>query len=216
MADPITFTVMLGVAVTLLVVDECYRAYKKRKIRKEVERQLGITPEDRREIRRLRRERERERRVQERERRRRLRQRQRAMADGTWVGDENGGQPDEFSEAAGSGLPEYSLRPRDGVDRAVTDQSQEGLTMNGQKRRGIRSIFKRRQSEPELIVEGELQRAQKKKKGWFRKKSRRVDEQPRASLVEGSPPPYEVIAGELEEEPAEATSDTPRRINPTC
>jgi len=202
MADPITFTIMLGVAVTVFVVDECYKAYKRRKTRKEVERQLGITPEDRREIRRLWREIERETRASERERKRRLRQRQCDMTDGTWVSDEEREPPDEFSEAAGRGLPEYSLRPRDGVDRAVTIQD---LVMNGQKRKGLRDLFKKKQRETDLMVEGEILRLQKK--SWFRKKKgRRVDEQLCASLVEGAPPSYESIASELEDEPAARTS----------
>lgn len=189
--------------------------YKKRKVRKEVERQLGITPEDRREIRRLRRQRDREMREREREWRRRMRREGRSMngASFSWDGLDVGGRPDEFSEAAGLGLPEYSLRPRDGVDRAVTVQGDEGLSVNGHKKKGIRNMFKRRRSEPEPVLDGEVQSLQKKK-GWFRKKKgRRTEEQARALLVEGSPPPYEDIAGELEEEPLPGTDATPTRGN---
>lgn len=182
----------------VIVVDECYKVYKRRKVRKDVERQLGITPEDRRQIRRVTRERERERREREREWRR-MRRQGHTMTE-TWDGFGVRGQPDEFSEAAGLGLPEYSVRPRDGVDRAVTVQGDEGLTMNGQKKKGIRNLFKRRPSDPEPLVEGEVQRLQKKKKGWFRKKGGRADEQTRALLVEGLPPPYEDIAGEVGDE----------------
>jgi hypothetical protein len=211
-ADPITFTVMIGVAVTVIVVDECYRAYKKRKVRKNMEREMGITPENRREFRRLRREREREMRRREREYRQLVRAQQRARADGTW-NDLGLAEPDEFNEVAGMGLPEYSLRPRDGVDRAVTAQVAEELTTNGQRKKGLRKLFKRRQSEPEPIIEGEVQRLQKRKKGWFRKKGRRAEEQGRALMMEGPPPPYDVIAGDIEGESVPGTSEATTRSN---
>lgn len=174
--------IMMGVAVTVIVADECYKAYKRRKRRKAAERDLGLTPMDRREIRRRRREREREQRELEREWARRVRERRRRRAN-EWDRGEDG-MWDEVSE--GIGLPEYSVRPRDGVDRAVTVQCVEGST----KKKGFKSLFKRRQSEPELVVEGERQR-----RGWFRRKmGRRTEESSRAVVVEaveGPPPPYE-------------------------
>jgi len=224
MADPITLTVMLGVAVTVFVVDECYKAYQRRKTRKEVERQLGITPEDRREIRRLWREIERERRAREKERRKRLRQRQRDIDNGIWFSEEQEEEdrepllPDEFNEAAGRGLPEYSLRPRDGVDRALIE---DVITnMSEQKKKGLRDLFfkvkKRQNDESELVAVdgGEVARSQQKKR-WFKKKNkaRRVDEQScSASLAEpelaggGAPPSYESIASEIEDELLARTS----------
>jgi len=222
MADPITLTVMLGVAVTVFVVDECYKAYQRRKTRKEVERQLGITPADRREIRRLWREIERERRAREKERRKRLRQRQRDIDNGIWFDEEEEGEPllpDEFSEAAGSGLPEYSLRPREGVDRALIEDVITG--MSAQKKKGLRDLFfkikKRQNDESELVVVdgGEGGARSQQKKRWFRKKNkaRRVDEQScSSSLAEselaegGSPPSYESIASEIEDEVMARTS----------
>lgn len=217
MADPITLTVVLGVAVTVFVVDECYKAYQRRKIRKEVERQLGITPADRREIRRLWREIERERRASEKERRKRLRQRQRDIDNGIWFGEEEDGEPllpDEFSEAAGRGLPEYSLRPREGVDRALIEDVI--TTMSGQKKKGLRDLFlkikKRQNDEAELVAVDGGERSQQKKR-WFKKKNkaRRVDEQS-SSLADpepgegGAPPSYESIASEIEDELITQTS----------
>jgi len=224
MADPITLTVMLGVAVTVFVVDECYKAYQRRKTRKEVERQLGITPADRREIRRLWREIEIERRAREKERRKRLRQRQRDIDNGIWFGEEEGeGEPlipmDEFSEAAGSGLPEYSLRPREGVDRALIEDVITG--MSAQKKKGLRDLFfrikKRQNDESELVAfdGGEGGARLQHKKRWFKRKNkaRRVDEQScSSSLAEselaegGSPPSYESIASDIEDEVMARTS----------
>lgn len=204
MADPISILVMMGVAVSVIVADECYKAYKKRKARKAVEREFGLGPAEREEVRRIRRERERERREREREIRRcqgvvrereRERERQRRRGD-VWDGfvleGGEGGVWDEISE--GGGLPEYSVRPRDGVVRAVSVQGLEGVMVNGQRRKGLKGLFKRRQSEPGPVVEGGVQRMQRRRKGWFkRKKGQRGEEQSRAMEVSGPPPPYEEI-----------------------
>jgi hypothetical protein len=166
LADPITALVLLGVAVTVIVVDECYKAYQRHRLRKAADRELGITPTDRRQMRRMERERRREEREVAREWQRRMRERQRLverLRRHGWEGievDEDDHAWDEIRE--GLGLPEYSAEPKDG-DRSVP----EGSTA---KKRGLRDLFKKRKDGAEAG----------RKRRWFRRRGGRAE----------SPPPY--------------------------
>lgn len=164
MADPITAIVLVGVAVTVIVVDGCVKAYRRHKIRKASDRELGITPADRREMRRLERERQREEREAAKEWRRRMRERRRLAArlrrhgwEGVEVREDDQGL-DEIRE--GLGLPEYSAEPKDG-DRSVPECS------TGKKRR-LNKLFKRKEDDGE------------RKRRWFGRRGKRGESPPPA------------------------------------
>ncbi len=129
--------VLMGVAVTVIAVDECYKAYKRRKARKIIERELGLTSEDRREVRRIRRQRQREQRDREREFRRQMREAIRRSRE-----EGRGGEVLVDSEIMeGIGLPGYSPSPRPGVDRAVS--LEEELYGVKSQKKGLRKLFSR-------------------------------------------------------------------------
>ncbi|KAF9454463.1 hypothetical protein P691DRAFT_808606 [Macrolepiota fuliginosa MF-IS2] len=149
--DPISAVVLITVGVTVVVADECYKAYKRRKARKMVERELGLGPRERKEVRRIRKQRERERREREKEFRRRVRERERERVrrrpwnglDGYALEGGEGGIWDEIGEGAG-GLPEYSVRPREGIDSSVP-----GMAEKPKKKGLIKGLFRRKKKPDE-------------------------------------------------------------------
>lgn len=180
LADPISVLVLMGVAVTVIAADECYKAYKRRKARKAIERELGLTAEDRREVRRIRRQRQREQRERDREFQRRMREAMRRSREegrgGVVVWDE------EIME--GIGLPGYSPSPREGVDRAVTLE-EELYGVNSQKKKGLGKLFKKGKKKEESGG-GE-------RESWFKRRKRR---EPGAGVSGENtlpPPSYEEV-----------------------
>ena len=172
LADPISVLVIMGVAVTVIAVDECYKAYKRRKARKAIERELGLTAEDRREVRRIRRQRQRDQRERDREFQRRMREAMRRSRE------EGRGGPVVWDEEImeGIGLPGYSPSPRPGVDRAVTLE-EELYGVKAQKK-GLGKLFKKKKDN----MPGD-------KESWFKRRKRRA---PSAGVGENAlPPSYE-------------------------